>query len=646
MNQEWTWERTDPSRSGSSGDLAKLFRHEEPKKPGVMALKAPSSAATLMAREVLQNSWDAARELQRDDPTTPQFMLEFRFEELAGAEKRQFVDAFDLQGLSKRLSRVKEGRKHLGLQPTDCLDDLRYEGAPLRVLKIVEHATTGMYGPWADARSRMYWALVSVGYTIKSSGAGGSYGYGKAGLISGSKIRSVCAYSCFREQANELGVTRRFLGMTYWGQHDCDGANFTGFARLGDRSSSQNVVPFENAAADALASSLGIKPRNPGTSSDLGTTFLLVDPTVDPQELVHALERNWWPAIVENEFIVSVVDYDGTEIVPRPKRDAVLKTFIESWEIANERSQPDKRKQAFEHLKLSRNISEDLSRGRILGRLALTSDLEDWSYADQIGTEDAEAHSHRSLIALVRGPRMVVEYYEAGRTPPYVRGSFVADTEASEGRRSIDDYLRQTEPKAHDAWRSDDTDGELDPDAAKVAKVVTSWIYRKVNEFRRSLKPDVPRSEDIILPAFNELMRKVIRGAGRGVPIPPAEPQPISISPVVDLEEAGDGLVRVRGHVTFSLSEHAGSNDAEVSLAIEYRFIEDERLGDRALMEYDLSEAAGFTSTADGVFSGRLERNVPVRISFFSEAYIADWTGRLVADGELLGRPEEITVRP
>src|SRR5690606_33922709 len=118
------------------------------------------------------------------------FMLEFRFEELVGPEKMRFAEALDLRELSNRLGSVEKGRKHLGLQPTDCLDDLSSGDAPLRILRIVEHATTGMYGPWANARSRMYWALVSVGYTMKASGSGGSYGYGKAGLISGSKGRS------------------------------------------------------------------------------------------------------------------------------------------------------------------------------------------------------------------------------------------------------------------------------------------------------------------------------------------------------------------------------------------------------------------------------------------------------------------------
>jgi len=607
-----------------------------------MALNAPSSAATLMAREVLQNSWDSARELQRNDPTAPQFLLEFKFEELYGAEKRQLGEAFGLYGLSERLRRVEKGRKHLGLQPMDCLDELSAPEKPLRVLRIVEHATTGMYGSWSAANSRMYWALVSVGYTMKSSGAGGSYGYGKAGLISGSRIRSIGAYTCFREQDDEPGVTRRLLGMTYWGQHDTGGSNYTGFARLGSRPnpSLDSVIPFENGAADDVASSLGISLRDPGTISDLGTSFLVIDPIVEPVDLIRALERDWWPAIIESDFALSVVDYDGTEMVPRPKRDPVLRTFISAWEIANERSQPNREKQLFSPISLSSTASEDLQKGRPLGNLALTSDLDDWSYADQGETDDGDIINHRSLIALVRGPRMVVEFYEAGQAPPYVRGVFVANSDEPEGARSIDDYLRQTEPKAHDSWRSDDADGELDPDAALVAGVITRTIKNRVNSFRRNLKPAVPKAEDVLLPAFNDLMKRVLRGSGKGVPTPPTELQPLQVSPTVGLEEAGDGLIRVRGHVTFDLTEHAQVDAAEVRLQVGYRFIEDDRVGDPVTVEFNIEGAPGFVSSSPGTFTGKLERGSPVRIDFVSKAYLADWTGRLIADGYVIEQPE------
>jgi len=484
----------------------------------------------------------------------------------------------------------------------------------------------------------MYWALVSLGYTMKSAGSGGSYGYGKAGLITGSRIRTICAYTCFREQEEEPGITRRLLGMTYWGQHDLRGFNFTGFARFGNclEGDGHTAQPFENAEADSVAASLGIKCRDPEEIENLGTTFLVVDPTVDPADLVRAIERNWWPALVESDFAISVFDYDGTEIAPRPKRDPVLKTFIDAWEIANERSNPAREREIFEQLILSRSLAQDgLSKGRVLGRLALASNLEDWSYADQRGTEDGAMINHRSLVALVRGPRMVVEYSEAGQAPPYVRGVFAANSDEVGERRSIDDYLRQTEPKAHDSWRSSDADGDLDPEAAAVAGEITRLIRRRVDAFRKTLKPVLPKAEDVTLPVFNDLMRKVLKGDSKGVPLPSSEVRQLSIVPVTDLEVSDQGLIRVRGHVAFTLTEHAGLPEATVDLFIAYRFMEDDRIGDPASVEYDLSRAEGFRQVSAGTFRGRMMLQVPVRIDFVTEFYVPDWTGRLVIDGEI-----------
>ena len=76
---KWYWEKTDPSRSGSSGDLSKLFKNENVKQPGVFSAGAPSADATVLVREVIQNSWDAAIELREDSDDPPPFEICFAF---------------------------------------------------------------------------------------------------------------------------------------------------------------------------------------------------------------------------------------------------------------------------------------------------------------------------------------------------------------------------------------------------------------------------------------------------------------------------------------------------------------------------------------------------------------------------------------
>ncbi len=335
MSKKWVWEEIDTSRSGSSGDLGKIFKNEGPKEPGILAAGAPTADATLLAREVIQNSWDAARELESDlRPTkelAPEFEIEFEFRESYGDVKDDLVENLGLTELAARAGGLDN--QQIGLGAENCLGLLSSDSA-LPVLEIREHATTGMYGPFRGTASKMYLTLVSLGFTMKDAGAGGSYGYGKAGLIRGSGIRTVVAYTCFREREDDPGVTRRLLGMTYWGLHDIDDTSFTGFARFGDDLGEFGVVPHENEAADEIAEKLGLEPRDPGNLGDLGTTFLLIDPAVSADDLRVAVERNWWPAIVEGLFEAVIIDADGNETHPRPRKNDELKSFIRAFEVA------------------------------------------------------------------------------------------------------------------------------------------------------------------------------------------------------------------------------------------------------------------------------------------------------------------------
>ena len=106
----WVWEKTDVRHSGSSGDIAKLFKNEGVAHPGVMATNAPSDEATLAAREVIQNSWDAARELQTElgaqGIDAPPFEIDFMFKDHLGSSKKKLSTSLDLAGLATQLKKV------------------------------------------------------------------------------------------------------------------------------------------------------------------------------------------------------------------------------------------------------------------------------------------------------------------------------------------------------------------------------------------------------------------------------------------------------------------------------------------------------------------------------------------------------------
>lgn len=638
----WTWEVTDPRRSGGAGDLAKLFKNEEPKQPGALAIGAPQAESTLMAREVIQNSWDAASELQRSrselKKPCPPFRLTFDFIELDGTARKRLVEAADLTGLAAQVVAVRKAGsiRSLGMPRTAALDHVHDEQQVLRVLRITESGTTGMYGAFESDQSKMFLALISLGYTVKAAGSGGSYGYGKAGLIAGSATRTVIAYTCFEPRDDDtvdgVAVTRRLLGMTYWGQHSIDSTSFTGFARLG-RDMGGWVGPHVNEDADRLAMELGIDVRTPGNDASLGTSFLLIDPVVEPDDLRNAIERNWWPAIQERRFtpIINEVRVGGESrrLVPRPLQNTVLAPFVRAYELATMTQDND----------VNHELRQDLGElppilgRRPIGTLGVVADLGGWSYASDLDSDDQAGARQATLVALTRGPRMVVEYHQPWGTrnnPPHVRGVFVAD-------EAIDDLLRQTEPKAHDAWvtKAAHLEDGVDDLAPRVADHVLKTIGRATRKFQERLRPPLPDPGDVRLSVLAELFRRIAKGeSGTKPPPPPPGERDVGIktslkSVIVDDDIRAVGSVRLR-----LADRYTDADRALARVRIVYRFLEDDRAGE--ICPLALSSATQLSDPdEEGYFQVELTRDFLV-IGFESEPYSPDWSGRLILKADVL----------
>ena len=641
----WVWETTDPKRSGGAGDLAKLFKNEEVDQPGVLAVGAPRSEATLMAREVIQNSWDAAAELQKrrrqQGGAEPRFGISFDFMELSGQARSDFVTASDLLGLKSQLDRAREVEidRALGMPRTSALDHAHDSEQVLQVLRIVESGTTGMYGPFDGAKSKMFLALISLGYTVKDAGAGGSYGYGKAGLIAGSATRTVFAYSCFQPREDDtvdgVPVTRRLLGMTYWGQHSVEEVSFTGFARLGADKGGW-TAPLENEAADELAARLEIELRSADHDDQLGTTFVLIDPVVQPHDLVEAIERNWWPAIKERRFTPIVTEHlDGENprrLVPRPMSNPVLAPFVRAYELA---TVPQDNNVAHE-FRADLGALPGALDGLAIGSIGIVADLDGWSYAvDNEDPDDEIKVRQSSLIALTRGPLMVVEYFEPWgmkTSPPFVRGIFVADED-------VDDLLRQTEPKAHDSWVTNENGLEdgVDQKAPRVAKHVLREIGRAARRFQQSLRPPVPPPEDVHLSALAKLFKSVARGGG---PITPPQPPDgerlVSIRTSTRIVPTYDASgISAKGRIKLSLADAYDVADrALVRIRIAYKFVEDGKAGEAVPMNLSSALFEGAVND-DGSYDVELTRDLQV-VDFESAAYSPDWSGRLMVSARVL----------
>ena len=582
VSEKWIWETVDPGRAGAAGNFSKQFKNLQVKAPGVMASEEPPADAVLLAREVIQNSWDAAAELRYDEQATgreqPDFEIDFVFDTVNGADADNLAEAMKLHEHQARIDKLGSlhgdrfnGRKAVGLGVGDYLDG----ATELTTLKIVERGTTGMYGPWRGRESKMYLALVSVGFTQKHAGAGGSYGFGKAGLIRGSRIRTVIAYSCFRERSNDQGVTRRLFGMTYWGGHEIDGSSFTGFARFGCHHEG-SAIPFENEEADRIAEQLGLDPRDPGTIDELGTTFLLIDTDIDPAELCSAIERNWWPALEETSFTATVVAPDGKRLRPSARRQPDLLPFVIAHEIAQEKQKDEQegKQKAPDAERFARSFEpfkDSADNVHKLGTVGIVAEVGGWSYPGDTNP----AIDHRSLIALVRGPKMVVEYLECGPNVPFVRGTFLANDE-------IDDLLRQTEPPLHDAWDEHESSDDIEKVATEIASVVKKRIRTAVADFRNRLRPPVPDKRDMQLDLLQELMGNVFDGKGnKHAPPPQAEPRNVTIGLATELiaSEVDPTMIRFVGKATISLAERVKKEYAEVQITLRYKFSEDGAAG-------------------------------------------------------------------
>ena len=575
------------------------------------------------------------------------FAVRFRFLELAGADRDSFCAEMGLNDLADRITEVrhqsgKDPRGDLGLGERDCLTSLRAPHS-LRVLQLVEEHGGGMDGPWQGGRSKLWRAMCSLGMTRETAGHGGSYGYGKAGLIRGSAIRTVVAYTCFREHPHDKGVTRRLLGMTYWGSHRHGDGDYTGTRWFGRVTSDGVRVPFVNDAADDAARRLGIEIRSPHQAAQLGTTLLVVDPTVTSGDVLRATERHWWPALEDDDvdFCVSVVDEsgDGAEHHPQPARNRDLKPFIDAYERAL--SPPDAASGGSDLWRVhALNAVPEFGKPGTLALAADSSDGENWTFpsigADD-GVQSGRSWEHRSLVALVRGPRMVVEYWDKKQAWPYVRGTFVAS-------REVDDALRATEPKAHDEWHDDWVSGDVPEASARLAKTVSNAIGRQIDKFRKELKPEPPPSRELKLDVWDDLARLLDgpdRGTGPPPPPPPPLPRSFSIHPGGRLAADPDGRIHCTGTTTVQWNEDHLPPDAATSI-IEVRLRFNFEGADRKEVvgaELVVQAPHGFAETepGSGRFSGRLVVGETAEFEYLSESYNPEWTGTLTVDAVVVG---------
>jgi hypothetical protein len=599
----WEWLEKNPLGDLDGSTLTKMFRNGN------------LSPTACLAREAVQNSSDAATRFKQDHPgENLNLRVVFRFVELIGPQKSEMVDNLGLHELKKRTEVAKDFREQ-PVGPSTSLDHLEDPNSPLTLLYVEDYSTHGLFGhPVLTSDSIMYRAMLAVGDSAKSKGAGGSYGFGKSALVGVSKVKSIVAHTAFEPVLGDPSRTR-LLGVTWWPSHKFGAANYGGRAIFaGVRTAEKPINPFEDQEADELAKRLGFQPRSVDNLNQLGTSFMLVDPLVDPKQLVDELAIWWWPALEDHMFDLEVVLPDGTVLLPRPATLPAVKQFFTAYRIAKKEQEP----QDINKEQLASSIWRNTNGagGAELGGLGLVVE-------DDAVTMDGEATDGTAIVALMRDPRMIVRYQHYKQRIP-LRGVFVASSQSN-------DLLRQTEPSDHDAW-STDASTDVDKKATLTAAAVADKIRRSVSKMAKDVVPPPPRTPRA-LSHFAKLMSGFV-GGQRG----PAKSRPKGSEPIelqfpqgVTLKAVGEEEVVVSSVFSVRIADIAPQSECQVTVKCELHVTEDENPNGGLLPVRIAPEGNehGFTEEGDGVWSGILTKIAKVRFSATSDPYSNLWTTTL-----------------
>lgn len=483
----------------------------------------PSVQAEIFSREYLQNSWDSIQTQlatqAEEGASAPNYGIDFRFVTLSGEQAAHFVEVFGLAGHQARLAGMTEAhRKDNRLANSDLMAG---KSEPLTLLVASERAGQGMFGPWvtdgkAGIVSRLKSALMHTRSDKYNESSGGSWGHGKKAIANASRCRTIAVYTHFDalERYPDDRTHSRFLGVTYWKSHDIGDWAHVGLGLLGveqgtDGNFSHRFRPLEGDEADGFVKKLdipGLSVRTPGTPEQLGTTYLIVEPSFDAADLAYAIERNWWPLLIKHGQRITLTDSDGSAVLLDPSRREELRPFLSASELAAGTRQPASDGESRKGMKVKQVE---------VGSLALTSDVSEggWSYANP--------DENRSLVALIRND-MVIAYEPFPRKQrqkaPFLRGVLTVDREHD----TAADLLRMSEPHLHNEWQTS-ASNSVPAESAEFAAAVLKAVQTEVSRLRSALREDdtpVARHFAAFSRVFSEGSKPSIRK-----PIPPPRKQ-------------------------------------------------------------------------------------------------------------------------
>jgi len=586
----WVFERT-PEMGGATGGA---FTNP--------LLGTGMEPAAVLAREAIQNSVDARA-------SDGKVRVEFRRVGLNGKGKSDFVATM---GFAPALT---AHRNALKLPQGACLDTLPHAKQPLHLLYIEDYGTFGLHGNPFKSKSHFFRLLLSLGDDAKASeadGSGGSYGFGKSVYSSNSRIHTVVAYSVFDPALSGVAEKNhaRLMGCSYFNQHEYNGQEYSGRAWFGrPKPGGAGAEPLLDADAHAFAQRLGFQKRG---KNDRGTSLLIVDCEVDCDLLRESIEEWWWPRLLDDELGLDVALYEQGQLLapPRPRKRPDLQPFIECFDLAIGRSS---------------TLGEHQKTGQFHKLHELQLGTFGYTVVDESAESDARLHEKLGCVALIRKPRMVIEYMSVGNTLPLpCVGTFVADPD-------IDNALKRSEPASHDKWDAKSSRlSELPPEAREAVTTVLHRLKSGLRHFARDAAPQTP-AQDLRLKSLEKLLGNLFRppttisGGSGGSPS-----DPITINFVDDPHViAKQGAIATKGSFRIALAEDADRDNVKVSVRVSCLVQEDEGVSkeDPIAVTVHSEELHGAGTKVNGdsiVFE--LKRSSSPLFSFETKPYTPDWT--------------------
>lgn len=434
--------------SSTSPSFPKAFHHKQPFNPdGDVFSNAytrtmknqPLDRWDKFVRESLQNSWDAK---DSSDGSIDYSLAYTELDDQQVSVLRENVFGDDFGGIPQLRHQVQSGTASM--------------------LVVSDRGTSGLRGPTSASVShgehKDFTSFVrNFGRSDSKRLAGGTFGVGKAVFFVASEASTILIYSRTTDQ--DGNPSNRFIAMSNEDDFEENGVQYTGRHWWGVRevggaegSAIEYAEPFLGSAADNFASIFGL---DQGFSEDrpYGTTIAVLNPALqiatetDPSSadlmraLADCLTRWAWPHMVD-ETINFTVSHKGDPVgVPKPERDPALKTFVKAYKTASEAPKTPKNQWARSFPDRTAEVWS-LSPSRHLGTVTAIDVPAPIEAENTVLQIDISNH-----VALLREPRMVVQYYRGPvqRSEVNYCGTFISG-------KAADIVFARSEPEAHHEW--------------------------------------------------------------------------------------------------------------------------------------------------------------------------------------------------